>query len=262
MNEYVVAVMGLLGGLGVLLFGFKVLSDAIEKLANDKLRSWFGRTSGSGRLAGLGIGLVTTSIIQSSSATTVMTVGFVNAGVMSLAMATAVIMGANIGTTVTAQIAALNAFSFSSFVLPLAFIGIFITMLTKSDKAHTIGYILGGLGLVFVGLEFMSSSMEVFRTSEAFRDLLTSISNPLLLLFIGIAFTAIIQSSSAVTTIIIAMVGAGLTIGSGGNSVLFIVLGSNIGTCVTALLSSIGANTNAPRSSTSCSTCSARYFSQ
>lgn len=247
MNEYVVAVMGLLGGLGVLLFGFKVLSDAIEKLANDKLRSWFGRTSGSGRLAGLGIGLVTTSIIQSSSATTVMTVGFVNAGVMSLAMATAVIMGANIGTTVTAQIAALNAFSFSSFVLPLAFIGIFITMLTKSDKAHTIGYILGGLGLVFVGLEFMSSSMEVFRTSEAFRDLLTSISNPLLLLFIGIAFTAIIQSSSAVTTIIIAMVGAGLSIGSGGNSVLFIVLGSNIGTCVTALLSSIGANTNAKR---------------
>ena len=111
--ECVVAVMGLLGGLGVLLFGFKVLSESIEELANDKLRGWFGKTSGTGRFAGLGIGLVTTTIIQSSSATTVMTVGFVNAGVMSLTMATAVIMGANIGTTITAQIAALSAFEFS-----------------------------------------------------------------------------------------------------------------------------------------------------
>ena len=102
--EYVYGVMGLLGGLGVLLFGFKVLSDAIEKLANDRLRSWFSKTSGTGRLAGVGIGLVTTTIIQSSSATTVMTVGFVNAGVMSLTMATAVIMGANIGTTITAAL--------------------------------------------------------------------------------------------------------------------------------------------------------------
>lgn len=119
--EYVYGVMGLLGGLGVLLFGFKLLSDAIEKLANDRLRSWFSKTSGTGRLAGVGIGLVTTTIIQSSSATTVMTVGFVNAGVMSLTMATAVIMGANIGTTITAQIAALSAFEFSSFVLPFAF---------------------------------------------------------------------------------------------------------------------------------------------
>lgn len=241
------AVMGLLGGLGVLLYGFKVLSDAIEKLANDKLRNWFNKTSGTGKFAGLGIGLVTTAIVQSSSATTVMTVGFVNAGVMSLAMATAVIMGANIGTTITAQIAALNAFDFATFVLPLAFIGIFITMLTKNDKAKTIGFILGGLGLVFVGLEFMSSSMAVFNDSPAFKNLLTSIDNPILLLLIGILFTALIQSSSAVTTIVITMVGAGLTIGSGGNSVLFLILGSNIGTCITALLSSIGANTNAKR---------------
>ena len=245
--EYVYGVMGLLGGLGVLLFGFKVLSDAIEKLANDRLRSWFSKTSGTGRLAGVGIGLVTTTIIQSSSATTVMTVGVVNAGVMSLTMATAVIMGANIGTTITAQIAALSAFEFSSFVLPFAFIGIFMAMLSKKDKVQTVGYILGGLGLVFVGLDIMGSSMDIFATSDTFKDLLLTIDNPFLLLLIGTAFTALIQSSSAVTTIIITMVGAGLMIGSGGNSVYFLVLGSNIGTCVTALLSAIGANTNAKR---------------
>ena len=245
--EYVYGVMGLLGGLGVLLFGFKVLSDAIEKLANDRLRSWFSKTSGTGKLAGVGIGLVTTTIIQSSSATTVMTVGFVNAGVMSLTMATAVIKGANIGTTITAQIAALSAFEFSSFVLPFAFIGIFMAMLSKKDKVQTVGYILGGLGLVFVGLDIMGSSMDIFATSDTFKDLLLTIDNPFLLLLIGTAFTALIQSSSAVTTIIITMVGAGLMIGSGGNSVYFLVLGSNIGTCVTALLSAIGANTNAKR---------------
>ena len=245
--EYVYGVMGLLGGLGVLLFGFKVLSDAIEKLANDRLRSWFSKTSGTGRRAGGGIGLVRTRIIQSWSATTVMTGGFVNAGVMSLTMATAVIMGANIGTTITAQIAALSAFEFSSFVLPFAFIGIFMAMLSKKDKVQTVGYILGGLGLVFVGLDIMGSSMDIFATSDTFKDLLLTIDNPFLLLLIGTAFTALIQSSSAVTTIIITMVGAGLMIGSGGNSVYFLVLGSNIGTCVTALLSAIGANTNAKR---------------
>ncbi len=164
--DYVVAVMGLLGGLGVLLYGFKVLSESIEKLANDKLRGWFSKTSGTSRFAGLGIGLVTTTIIQSSSATTVMTVGFVNAGVMSLTMATAVIMGANIGTTITAQIAALSAFEFAAFLLPLAAIGIFMDMLCKNDKVKTVGMILGGLGLVFVALDVMRTSMDVFKQSQ------------------------------------------------------------------------------------------------
>lgn len=245
--QYVTAIMGLLGGLGALLFGFKVLSDAIEKLANDKLRGWFNKTTGTGKLAGVGIGLVTTAIVQSSGATTIMTIGFVNAGVMSLAMATAIIMGANIGTTVTAQIAALNAFDFTLFALPFAFIGIFMTMLFKNDKIKSLGYILGGIGLVFLGLTFMSDSMDVFSQSDAFRSLLAAISNPALLILIGILFTALLQSSSALTTIIITMVGAGLVIGDGGNGVLFVILGSNIGSCVTALISSVGANTNAKR---------------
>ncbi len=245
--NYVAAVMGLFGGLGVLFIGFKILSDAIEKLANDRLRGWFGKTSGTGKLAGVGVGLVTTAIVQSSSATTVMTVGFVNAGVMSLTMATAVIMGANIGTTVTAQIAALSTFDFAIFILPFAFIGIFMTMIFKNDKVKTVGYILGGLGLVFVALDVMSSSMEVFKNSTLFTDALQAISNPFLLLLIGLIFTAIIQSSSAVTSIVVSLVSTGVVIGNGGNSVLFIILGTNIGTCVTALLSSIGANTNAKR---------------
>ena len=246
--EFVVAVMGLLGGLGVLLYGFKVLSESIEKLANDKLRGWFGKTSGTSRFAGLGIGLVTTTIIQSSSATTVMTVGFVNAGVMSLTMATAVIMGANIGTTITAQIAALSAFEFAAFLLPLAAVGIFMDMLCRNDKVKTFGMILGGLGLVFVALDVMSTSMAVFEQSTWFTDALQAISNPFLLILIGMAFTALVQSSSAVTSIIVALVSSGnVIIGDGGNSVLFLILGTNIGTCITAILSSIGANTNAKR---------------
>lgn len=246
--EFVVAVMGLLGGLGVLLYGFKVLSESIEKLANDKLRGWFGKTSGTSRFAGLGIGLVTTTIIQSSSATTVMTVGFVNAGVMSLTMATAVIMGANIGTTITAQIAALSAFEFAAFLLPLAAVGIFMDMMCRNDKVKTFGMILGGLGLVFVALDVMSTSMAVFEQSAWFTDALQAISNPFLLILIGMAFTALVQSSSAVTSIIVALVSSGnVIIGDGGNSVLFLILGTNIGTCITAILSSIGANTNAKR---------------
>lgn len=246
--EFVVAVMGLLGGLGVLLYGFKVLSESIEKLANDKLRGWFGKTSGTSRFAGLGIGLVTTTIIQSSSATTVMTVGFVNAGVMSLTMATAVIMGANIGTTITAQIAALSAFEFAAFLLPLAAVGIFMDMMCRNDKVKTFGMILGGLGLVFVALDVMSTSMAVFEQSTWFTDALQAISNPFLLILIGMAFTALVQSSSAVTSIIVALVSSGnVIIGDGGNSVLFLILGTNIGTCITAILSSIGANTNAKR---------------
>ena len=246
--DYVVAVMGLLGGLGVLLFGFKVLSESIEKLANDKLRGWFSKTSGTSRFAGLGIGLVTTAIIQSSSATTVMTVGFVNAGIMSLTMATAVIMGANIGTTITAHIAALGTFEFAAFLLPFACIGIFMDMLSRKDKVKTIGMIIGGLGLVFVALDVMSSSMSIFQTAPAFEHALQVVTNPFLLILIGMVFTAIVQSSSAVTTIIVTLAANGTFIGpAGSNCVLFLILGTNIGTCITAILSSIGANTNAKR---------------
>lgn len=244
--DYVYAFVALLGGLGAFLIGFKILSENIEKLANRGLKKLFNKTSGN-RFVGVGIGALVTAIIQSSSATTVMVVGLVNAGVVSLFQATAMIMGANIGTTITAQIVALQAFDFTTFAVVLACIGVFIDMLAKKDKTKIIGMSLAGLGLVFLGLEYMSDSMTIFRESQVFMDFLSRIDNPFLLLLIGILFTALVQSSSAVTTIIISMVAAGISIGTSPNSVLFLVLGANIGTCVTALLSSIGATINARR---------------
>ena len=245
---YIEAVIGLLAGLGALLIGFKLLSDNIEKLANAGLKKLFNKTS-KNRWVGIGIGCAVTAIIQSSGASTIMIVGFVNAGVMSLFQATAMIMGANIGTTVTAQIASLGSFDIALYATLLAFIGAFMNMLCKKEKPKTIGLALAGLGLVFMSLDFMKSSMSIFSGSKAFTDLLQTVSNPFLLLFIGIVFTALLQSSSALTTILIAMVTAGLSIGSSPNDIIYIILGTNIGSCVTALLSSFGASTNGKRAS-------------
>ena len=242
------AITFLLGGLGAFLIGFKLVSENIEKLANAKLRKLFNKTS-KNTFIGVGIGILVTAVIQSSSATTVMIVGFVNAGILSLFQATAMIMGANIGTTITAQIAALESFDITQLAIALAGIGVFIEMLCKSEKSKTIGLALAGLGLVFLGLKSMSNAMSGFKENEAIISALQSINNPIILLLIGIGFTALVQSSSAVTTIIISMVASGLVIGDGGNAPLFVILGTNIGTCVTALISSIGASTNARRTS-------------
>ena len=242
------AVINLLAGLGALLIGFKLLSDNIEKLANGGLKKLFNKTS-KNRFVGVGVGAGVTAIIQSSSASTVMIVGFVNAGLMTLFQATAMIMGANIGTTITAQIASLGAFDIGLYATLLAFVGAFMNMLCKKEKPRTIGSALGGLGLVFLALSLMSASMADFKTGGQLEAILSQVNNPFLLLLVGAAFTALIQSSSATTTILISMVAAGITIGSGGNSILYVILGTNIGTCVTALLSSIGATTNGRRAS-------------
>ena len=245
--DYVLAVVALLAGLGAFLFGFKVLSDNIEKLATNRLRRWFEKT-GRSRLAGVGIGAGVTAIIQSSSATTVMVVGFVNVGLMSLFQATTVIMGANIGTTVTAYFSVIADIPFIEIITVLTCVGIFMDMLCKKDKPKTIGMMLAGLGLVFLGLEYMGMAMDDFAQQQVVKDFLLGADNRLVLLLAGIVITGIVQSSSAVTTLIVQMVGAGLVIGNPANSgVLFLVLGTNIGTCVTALLSSVGANTNAKR---------------
>ena len=246
--DYVSAVIGLLAGLGALLIGFKLLSDNIEKLANTGLKKLFNKTSGN-RWVGIGIGASVTAIIQSSGATTIMVVGFVNAGLMTLFQATAMIMGANIGTTITAQIASLGSFDVALYATLLAFIGAFMNMLCKNDKIKTTGLALAGLGLVFISLDFMKTSMKVFSDADAFTNLLQQVGNPFLLLFIGIALTAMLQSSSALTTILIAMVSAGLMIGNDPNDIVYVILGTNIGSCVTALLSSFGASTNGKRAS-------------
>lgn len=266
--EYAYAVFELLAGLGAFLIGVKLLSDNMEKLATGKMRSLFHRASGkvtlpegatrkekfraktkewSSNLVGVGIGTAVTAVIQSSSLTTVMVVGLVNAGVMTLTQATTITMGANIGTTITAQIAALSAFDFAVFAMGLTGIGILVAYATKKEKVQTICYAVAGLGLVFVGLDVMDASMDFFQESQVIVDLFASITNPFLLFFLGIAITAIIQSSSALTVILIAMAESGILIGGGGNAVLYVVLGTNIGTCVTALLSSIGTNINAKR---------------
>ncbi len=266
--EYAYAVFELLAGLGAFLIGVKLLSDNMEKLATGKMRSLFHRASGkveipegatkkekfrakakewSGNLAGVGIGTAVTAVIQSSSLTTVMVVGLVNAGVMTLTQATTITMGANIGTTITAQIAALSAFDFAAFAMGLTGIGVLIAYATKKEKVQTICYALAGLGLVFVGLDVMDASMDFFQESQVIVDLFASITNPFLLFFLGMAVTAIIQSSSALTVILIAMAESGILIGGGGNAVLYVVLGTNVGTCVTALLSCIGTSINAKR---------------
>ena len=243
------SIIALFAGLGAFLFGFKVLSDNIEKLASDKLRSWFDKT-GKSRLAGVGIGAGVTAIIQSSSATTVMVVGFVNVGLMSLFQATTVIMGANIGTTITAHIASMVSIPFIEIITALTVVGVFMDMLSKNEKVKIVGLMLAGLGLVFLGLEYMSLAMKDFSKMPAVSNFLQSVDNRFILLLAGAVITAIVQSSSAVTSLVISMAAQGLVIGNPANSgVLFLILGSNIGTCITAILSSIGANTNAKRAS-------------
>ena len=236
----------LLVGLGVFLLGFKFLGDSIEKLSASKLRALFNRAAGN-RFAGVGVGALATAIVQSSSVTTVMVVGFVNAGVMTLTQAAAVIMGANIGTTITGWLVWLNQFNVMMYAMLLTLIGLILTMVTKNNKVNTAGSLVASLGLVFVGLEIMSGSMAGVANEPFVEQALTSVTNPLLLLLIGVAVTGIVQSSSAVTSVLIVMAQNGLLIGGGGNGILFVILGTNIGTCVTAVLSSIGANTNAKR---------------
>ncbi len=246
--EYVYKIFAFVAGLGAFLIGVNLLSENIRKLANDKIRLLFGKTSKS-KVVSCGIGALVTAAVQSSSLITVMVVGFVNSGMMSLYQATAIIMGANIGTTVTAQIAALEAFSFSKIAMALAGIGVFTTLFAKKETTKSIGNVLSGLGLIFLGLETMVSSMAFISQSDKVKDVLAAIKNPFLLFAVGALLTAVIQNSAAMATILISMVTAGVTVGAGGNSVLFVILGTNVGTCVTALISSIGTNANAKRAS-------------
>lgn len=236
----------LLAGTGVFLTGVYLLTANIEQLATERIKDLFGKTADK-RLVNVGIGAACTALIQSSGVTTVLIVGFVNVGVMNLYQATAMIMGANIGTTITAQIAALSALPITTYIQVFVFIGIMMQMICKRDTLQKTGLILAGLGLIFLGLSLMSGTMKDHK--DAIQRIFEVVTNPFLLFFIGMFLTALVQSSSATTSVIIAMSVAGLTIGTGGNEVLFIILGTNIGSCVTALMSSLTAGTNAKRAS-------------
>ena len=247
--EYLYLILQLLGGLGAFLAGMEIMSDSMSRLAHGGLKRMLNKTANN-RFAGVGIGAASTMIIQSSSATTVMVVGLVNAGIMTLFQATASIMGANIGTTITAWIASLGSLDVSAFLLILSVIGVFMTMLSKKEKVKTVGNVLTGLGLIFVGLAFMSDAMDPNLHREimqVIKDALSVVQNPALLLLIGIVATGIVQSSSAVTSIVVVLATSGVLIGGTGDGVYYVIIGSNIGTCVTALLSSIGASPNARR---------------
>lgn len=238
------ALLLLFGGLGTFLLGLKLMSDNLQTLAGNRLKPLFNKLSNN-RFMGIATGAGITAVIQSSSATTVMVVGFVNAGIMTLKQATGIIMGANIGTTITAHIAALQSLPIASFLAALACVGAFMTMSSK-DKVAKSGMLICGIGVIFVGMDFMSSAMDAFSKDEAISKFISSISNPFLLMIIGLAFTALIQSSSATTSILITLGAAGMmTL----RSAIFMTLGINIGTCVTAMLASIGANANAKRAS-------------
>ena len=223
------------------------MSSNLESVSSNKLKKLFAKTSKS-KLMGVGIGTVATAAIQSSGATSVMAIGFVNAGIMTLMQAATVIYGANIGTTITGQITALGMFenTISTGVIFATFAGIgaFIMAFAKKDVIKKIGGILAGFGMLFVGLDMMSASMKAFAELESVKNFIALIENPILLVLIGAVFTAIIQSSSVMTSVAITMVFTGLiTLDQG----IYLTMGSNIGSCVVAIIAGITSGANAKR---------------
>lgn len=230
----------LLGGLGMFLYGMKMMSDGLEKVAGDRMRRVLEVLT-TNRLAAVGVGTGVTALVQSSSATTVMVVGFVNAGLMTLLQATGVIMGANIGTTITAQLIAFNLSDVAPFIL---FAGMLMTVFVKKRKIARIGEIVLGFGILFVGLGIMSGALEPLRDNESFRNFLINFKNPVVGVLVGAVFTAIIQSSSASVGILESFAAIGLI---GLDTAVYVILGQNIGTCVTAIISAIGTSANSKR---------------
>lgn len=232
--------MGLLGGLALFLYGMQMMSSGLESVAGNKMKQILEKLT-SNRFLGVLVGAVITAVIQSSSATTVMVVGFVNSGMMTLRQAVWIIMGANIGTTITGQLIALDVGAIAPLI---AFFGVAMVVFLKNERLHHVGNILAGLGVLFIGMDMMSSAMKPLADSESFVSLLTKFENPLLGILAGMVFTALIQSSSASVGILQALAGSGII---GLNSAAYVLFGQNIGTCVTALLASIGTNRNAKR---------------
>ncbi len=242
--QLIESLIWLLAGVGVFIVGMNFMGDALEKSAGSGMKRLLEKISNN-RFSGVGIGAGVTAIIQSSSATSVMVIGLVNAGVMTLMQATPIIMGANIGTTITGVLVALKNDYFNMAMYLLAFAGVMMGFF-KKEKVKIAGSLCCGLGLIFVGLELMSSEQAFGNplVEGMFTDIFQRIDFPLLLIFVGVIFTALIQSSSASTGVVITMVGTGIL---PLDMALFIVLGANIGTCVTALLASVGANANSKR---------------
>ena len=246
--EIATSILTLIAGVGIFLIACTMMSSNLEALGSRKLKSLFSKVSKS-KILGVGVGAAITAVIQSSSATSVMVIGFVNAGIITLAQAATVIFGANIGTTITGQIVALGLFgsgAVSTSVIFAAFAGIgaFILAFAKQDKLSKIGGITAGFGMLFAGLSMMSGAMSYFSELESVKNFLAQFENPLLLVLIGAIFTAVVQSSSVMTSMAITMVVTGLI---SLNQGIYITMGANIGTCVTALIAGLASTKNAKR---------------
>ena len=233
-------ILSLIGGVGVFILAMKLMSTSLNEIAGERMKVLLEKIAGN-KIKGVLIGALVTAVIQSSSATTVMVIGFVNANVMSLNQAAAIIIGSNIGTTATGLLASLESLNISLYLSLLVFIGVMLAFIKSIQK---IANLMVGLGMIFVGLKMMSSACNDESIKGAFQSVLEKISFPLLLEILGVIFTAIIQSSSAMTGIVIVMVSNKVMSMTNG---LFITLGANVGTCVTALIGIIGANNNSKR---------------
>ena len=233
-------IFALLGGLALFLYGMTMMSNGLELAAGNKLKTILEKLT-SNRFLGVGVGALITALIQSSSATTVMTVGFVNAGLMKLENAVWIIMGANIGTTITGQLIALDVTAYAPI---MAFAGVALIVFFKSQKLDAYGGIIAGLGILFMGMDMMSTAMIPLRDSQTFVHLVTSFENPFIGILVGAVFTAIIQSSSASVGILQALAMSGVVTLP---TAIYVLFGQNIGTCITAVLASIGTERNAKR---------------
>lgn len=225
----------LLGGLGMFIYGMKIMSDGLEAAAGSKMRHWLEILT-KNRFAGIAVGAGVTVAVQSSSATTVMAVGFVNAGLMTLSQAVSVCMGANIGTTFTAQ---LIAFNLSDIAPLLLFLGVVGVMFFKNKTWQKIAQIVAGFGILFLGMSLMSNATAGLKDYQPFINIISTFSNPLIGILVGAIFTAIIQASGATMAILLALASTGtITLASS----MYVILGLNIGTCITAVLASLGTN--------------------
>ena len=233
-------ILSLLGGLALFMYGMQMMSNNLEAVAGNRMKQILERLTAN-RFLGVLVGAGITALIQSSSATTVMTVGFVNSGLMTLKQAVWIIMGANVGTTITGQLIALDIGALAPLI---AFVGVMLLIFVKSKKVQHVGGIVAGIGVLFIGMGMMSDAMVPLRDNAAFIHLMTKFSNPVIGILAGAVFTAIIQSSSASVGILQALAMGGVI---GLHSAVFVLFGQNIGTCITALLASVGTNRNAKR---------------
>ena len=248
MNETIKVIFGLVGGLALFLYGMNSMSDALQKAAGERMKKILGFLTRN-PVMGVLAGALVTAVLQSSSATTVMVIGFVSAGLMSLPQAISVIFGANIGTTMTAQ---LMAFKISNYIYPIIFIGFLLTFMSKKEKVKNVGMVIFSFGLLFEGIEIMGGVMKPLAGSPVFTDLMGKVTDiPVLGVLLGMVMTLVVQSSSATIAVLqnfASQAGAdGVTSVIGLTGAIPILLGDNIGTTITALLASIGQSKNAKR---------------